>query len=660
MLVVVVGLVALLPLLATLQYRWIGQLSNGEVERLRSNLQTSAELFEKAVNHEIFPAQFAFRVSFTGSIDQIARELSLNYQYWASHASRPDLIDNIYWIDYDDNLVLHLFKFEPAAGTLEEEAWPAELLGWKNYFIERNKRQLEAYNPGLDETERMEALQKLSAGLMADSPAIPIPVSIDDELAPVDLLANLNATSSGRAGHTLLTLNKEYIDQIFFPELQQEFLNLEEDIDVLVVSNSEPEQIVYKSDPSLTLEQFENPDAETGIARFRGNRFTSASRLAFGYASLIDRDQMVADTLIGRVQRAWQPAINDSFIVESPELLTDFPLQAIIRLAKENEYDGELTAEDLLVALTNLTQEPTPEPAAAAAAPRPVENLDYAWTLRLRHKTGSLEASVAANRQRNLALSFGILLILGIATVMIFTYSRRAQQLADRQLSFVTRISHELRTPLSVIKSSAANLADGVVSNPSRMQKYGQLIGKESSRLTEMVEQILELAGVFSQKKVFDHQPTNIEELVEDALDVCKEVISEKEFEVEMSLAQDLPEIKGDARSLQVALSNLINNAVKYSNGNRWIGIRTEYASNGKGPEVLISVSDKGVGIPSEDLPYIFEDFYRGSTVRKAQIKGNGIGLSIVKKTMEAHNGRVTVQSEDHAGTTFTLHLPVK
>ena len=135
MLVVVVGLVALLPILAALQYRWIGQLSDGEVDRLRSNLQTSADLFGQAVNHEIFPAQFAFRVSFTGSLEQISRELSLNYQYWASHTSRPDIIENIYWINYDNDLNLHLYRFEPADGKLSEEAWPTELLGWKTYFI---------------------------------------------------------------------------------------------------------------------------------------------------------------------------------------------------------------------------------------------------------------------------------------------------------------------------------------------------------------------------------------------------------------------------------------------------------------------------------------------------------------------------------------------
>ena len=675
MLWVIIGLLALLPILAALQYHWIGQLTNNEVERLRTNLQTSADNFGHAVNREFFPAQFAFRVSFTGSLEQISRELSLNYQYWSSRVSRPDLIENIYWIDYGTDQTLELYRFEPAEGVLIEQPWPADLMGWKEYFIDRNRRQLEQYNPSLADQGNSDAFLEKGARLLATRPAIPIPVSIDSELSPADLFANLNATSSGRAGHTLLTLNVDYLKDTFFPEIKKEFFHVDDDVDLIIHSNSEQERIIFKSDPDLSLAMFEQPDAEADIARFRLNRFASASRLAFGYASLIDRDQLVADSIMGQVQRAWQPALRDSFIVESQELMTDFPLHAVIRLAQEDNYRGELTAEDLLVALTSLTEaqnssqetstantgNATSNPVAAQTSDAPQQAYpEHAWTVKIRHKTGSLEASVGANRRRNLILSFGILMILGVATVLIYTSSRRAQELADRQMSFVTGVSHELRTPLAVIKSAADNLADGVVSQPDRMQKYGQLIRKESARLTEMVEQVLELAGVLSNKKQMTREANTVDQLITDALDVCKESISENEFEVDLSLAKDLPQITGDPHALQVAISNLINNAMKYSNGNRWIGIRTLLHENGRGPEVQIQVSDKGVGIPPTDLPFIFEDFYRGPSVRKAQIKGNGIGLSIVKKTMDAHGGRVTVESEEANGSTFTLHLPVK
>lgn len=666
MLVVVIGLVTLLPILAALQFQWIGQLNDAEVDQLRANLQSSANLYAQALDHEIWPAQFAFRVSFTGSVDQIARELSLNYQYWSARVSRPDLVEDIYWIDYADDEHLRLYKFYPSSGILKHKEWPEDLLDWKRYFIERNRRQLEQYNPQISDDHAIEKLQQLSARLMAEQPAIPIPVSIDTDLASAELLANLNATSSGRAGFTLLTLNKEYLENTFFPELEEEFFAPDDDIDVLIVSKTDPEHIMYMSDPSLDANAFDNPDAETDIGRIRWNKFTSASRLAFGYASLIDRDQHVADSLIAQVQRAWQPAIKDSFLLESVDV-PDFPLQAIIRLAQEDDYDGALTAEDLLVALTSLTQteennqrssqQSTPVANTASNEASP----ENAWTLRIRHKTGSLETSVAANRRRNLVMSFGILLILGIATVLIYSSSRRAQELADRQMGFVTGVSHELRTPLSVIKSAADNLADGVVNNPDRMQKYGELIRKESSRLNEMVEQVLELAGVLSHKQSFAPKPLRVDDLIADALDACNESISEKVFTVDVSVEPDLPMVEADSRALQGAVCNLINNAIKYSNGSQWIGIKAGTGKNSKkNREIQISVSDKGRGIPQEDLPHIFEDFFRGEDVRNAQIKGNGIGLSIVKKTMELHGGRVSVESHVNQGTTFTLHLPAQ
>ncbi len=668
MLLVIIGLIALLPILAFLQYRWIGQLSDNEVERLRSNLQTSADLFSEAVNQEISPAQFAFRVSFTGSLEQISRELSLNYQYWSSRVARPDLIEQIYWVDYDDNQELSLYRFEPADGKLDMEPWPPHLAGWKAYFIERNQRQIESYNPqSAPDALSDEEFATRSALLMAETPAIPIPVSIDDELSTPELLANLNATSSGRAGHTLLTLNKDYLSQTFFPELQEEFFNVTDEVDLMIVSKSDPPNILYRSDSTLQITQFSTPDAESSVGRLRWNRFPSASRLAFGYASLIERDQMVADSLFGQVNRAWQPAIRDSFLMESPSsLLTDFPLQAIIRLAQEDDYKGDLTAEDLLVALTNLTQtaatEPSPSTPTSTTSSRTTPNPSpaHAWSLQLQHKTGSLAASVAANRWRNLGLSFGILLILGFAIVVIYISTRKAQWLADRQMSFVTGVSHELRTPLSVIKSAADNLADGVVHQPERMQKYGLLIRKETTRLTDMVEQILELAGVLSPDKTFKRESMLVPDLVHDALDACKESIESKDFKVDLTVAEHLPAVEGDKRSLHAALCNLINNAIKYSNGKRWLGVYTAVHKNGKGSEIQVSVSDKGIGIPQEDLPHIFEDFFRGPAVRAAQIKGNGIGLSIVKKTMEAHNGRVSVMPRPAGGTTFTLHLPLK
>lgn len=667
MLLAVIGLVALLPILAYLQYNWIGKLSESEVTRMRSTLQTSAQQLGQAIDHEIYPAQWAFRVSFTRSIDEVERQLRRNYRNWASRSTRPELIENIYWVDYDDQHKLRLHRFDTVLGELQEEPWPEDLGNWRTFFIERNRRQLEQYNPRLvSETYAASTpsdFLSLSALLMAERPAIPIPVSIDSDLASEDLLANLNATSSGQAGHTLLTFDKTYLTETFLPELRKELIcRQEQDVDMLVVSNADSNLVIYRSDPKLTLSQFENPDAKQDIARFRWMSFTPASSIAFGYASLMDRDDGIADSLKTQAQRALEPAVRDSFLTDTSPLGTDFPLQAIIRLAEEEEYRGELTAEHLLTALTTLQH----QAGASVASSKQVKNVNeaetpprHAWTVLLRHRMGSLEASVQANQRRNLFLSFGILLMLGFASVMIFTSSRRARLLADHQMNFVTGVSHELRTPLTVIRSAADNLADGVVQGTDRIQKYGLLISREGKRLSDMVEQIMELAGIQSGKKEYQFQPISPKDLIEHSLSGWRDTIASKDFIVSEKIDNDLPQITGDAKALELTISNLINNALKYSNGSRWIGISAEVAQNGRDPELRISVADKGKGIPPEELPHIFDQFYRGQEVQKAQIHGNGIGLSIVKSTIEAHGGRITVDSKQGQGSTFVLHFPL-
>lgn len=665
----VIGLVALLPILAWLQYNWIGKLSESEVNRMRATLQTSAQQFGQAIDHEIYPAQWAFRVSFTRSLDEVERQLRRNYRNWASRSTRPELIENIYWVDYDAQHQLRLHRFDTTQGILIEEAWPEDLGNWRTFFIERNRRQLEQYNPRLvSEAYHSSTPQdflNLSATLMATRPAIPIPVSIDSDLASEELLANLNATSSGQAGHTLLTLDKTYLTETFLPELRKELIcRQEQDVDVLVVSNADSNLVIYRSNPDLTLEQFEKPDAKQDIGRFRWMSFTPASSIAFGYASLMDRDDGIADSLKTQAQRALEPAVRDSFLADTSPLGTDFPLQAIIRLAEEEEYRGELTAEHLLTALTTL-QHQAKVPASSgkevanvkeAALPSPPR---HAWTVLLRHRMGSLEASVQSNQRRNLFLSFGILLMLGVASVMIFASSQRARLLADRQMNFVTGVSHELRTPLTVIRSAADNLADGVVTGEDRTQKYGQLISREGKRLSDMVEQIMELAGIQSGKNEYQFQPLSPRKLIDRSLSGWRDTIASKAFTVSEKIDSDLPPINGDAKALELTISNLINNAIKYSNGNRWIEIAARVAQNGRGPELRISVADKGKGIASEELPHIFDQFYRGQEVQKAQIHGNGIGLSIVKSTIEAHGGRISVDSKPGQGSTFTLHFPI-
>ena len=280
------------------------------------------------------------------------------------------------------------------------------------------------------------------------------------------------------------------------------------------------------------------------------------------------------------------------------------------------------------------------------------------WLLEVRHPSGSLEAAVAGARRRNLAISLAITALLGAVGVLMVVSTRRAQRLARQQMDFVASVSHELRTPLTAMRSAGQNLADGIVNDPERVKNYGALIEREGRRLTEMVSRVLAFAGIRSGQPTYRMHPVAVRELIDGVLSDSRWVLEEKRFEVEAHVAADLPAVRGDSSALRQALSNLVDNAMKYGAAARWIGVRAEAAATERGDEVAIAVSDGGPGIRRSDLAHLFEPFFRGSDAQVAATPGSGLGLAVVRSIVEAHGGRITVSSAPGRGSTFTIHLP--
>jgi signal transduction histidine kinase len=293
------------------------------------------------------------------------------------------------------------------------------------------------------------------------------------------------------------------------------------------------------------------------------------------------------------------------------------------------------------------------ETSVATAASRGASSAPK-WRLIVTHPSGSLEAAVGKVRRRNLIVSSSILAILGVSIGVLVVSTRRAQDLARQQMEFVAAVSHELRTPLAVIRSAADNLADGVVHEDPQVRRYGALVRGEGLRLTEMVEQILELAGIHSGQRGFALVPVAVTPLVRDVVDSFATLIEEAGLAVEYDLADSLPPVAGDEQALRRVFQNLVGNAIKYGARGAWIGLRARAA----GREVQITVADRGIGIEAAEQPRIFEPFYRAPGVIAAQIHGAGLGLSLVQRIVEAHGGRITLRSAPGSGSEFTVHLP--
>ncbi len=278
--------------------------------------------------------------------------------------------------------------------------------------------------------------------------------------------------------------------------------------------------------------------------------------------------------------------------------------------------------------------------------------------IHVRHHDGSLETAVNRNRMRSLAISFSVLVLLGSSVVFLLISAGRAQRLAQQQMEFVAGVSHELRTPLAVLKAAGENLADGVIRERERAQQYGDLIKKEVTRLSEMVEKALTYAGIQSGRLAYELQPTHIGTVIEEAVAKMQRLIVNDDAVINVETEPGLPEILGDADALQSAIENLTLNAVKYSGGKIRIGVDARRTMRGRASFVQITVTDKGMGIAREDIGNVFKPFYRARNAVDGQIQGNGLGLSITKHIIDAHRGRITVTSTLNAGSTFTILLP--
>jgi signal transduction histidine kinase len=279
-------------------------------------------------------------------------------------------------------------------------------------------------------------------------------------------------------------------------------------------------------------------------------------------------------------------------------------------------------------------------------------------TLSLGYAAGRVDQLVANLRRRNAALAFGILVLLGGAMGVLVVAVRRTQALADRRRQFMASVSHELRTPLAVIASAAENLRDGTVDGGERVREYGAMIHEESKRLHSMVDDVLRLAAGEDLEEGMHLEPLDVRDVVDAALDSFEPEIRARGGRVERSDPSEAPLVTADARALRHAVENVVGNALKYGGEPPQISIRVARVDGPGGCEVHVAVEDRGMGIPADELDHVFDPFFRGREAMKRQIRGAGLGLSLVARVLRAHGGRVTVDSTPGRGTCITLRLP--
>jgi two-component system, OmpR family, phosphate regulon sensor histidine kinase PhoR len=246
---------------------------------------------------------------------------------------------------------------------------------------------------------------------------------------------------------------------------------------------------------------------------------------------------------------------------------------------------------------------------------------------------------------------FYVILVLGVIFTGRTLY--REARLSRMKTDFVSLMSHELRTPMTSIRMFIEMLATHRVRDEAQMNTVVELLSKETVRLSSMIESVLDWARIESGRKEYQTQHIAVDELIATAVAAFRTGHLDAAYTLNV---QSLPgaRVHVDTEAIGGALLNLLNNAFKYTNENKIISLRAARKRN----TILIKVEDNGIGIAKSDLRKIFERFYRADSLLSRSTEGTGLGLSIARRIVEAHKGKMSVESRLGKGSTFTIHLP--
>jgi len=604
---------AVLVLLAVLQYRWSLEISRAERTRIETSLTNSVSQFRQEFYRELTQVSTAFRSDPSATPGDFWSGYADRYQEWARTAARPDLVANVFvWQAAGGRLM----QLNPADGDFNSVNWPARFADLRTRF-ETEARQNPGPGAGGPPEPAPPEMRGFAWTLEERIPALVRPVFSFNNgnfgQSPWRRGPGAPGPSAGAPpvpprimmGFVIVEINRAALDRLLGELAQRYFAGPDGFIyNVLVLGGAPDNSIIYRSDAQLSASSLNPPDA---------------------------RAVLIAPT----------PAENRA-IEGTP------PRGPVIMRRRGGRMGGNgpgsfrarMGGESMPMRARGSLIMPS-----AAEAP---------WQLLARHKGGSLEAVVAADWRRNLFLSFGVLALLAVSMALIMVSAQRARRLAQLQMEFVAGVSHELRTPVAVICSAADNLAEGFVGAKDQVKEYGVVIRNEGRRLAGMIEQILRFAAGQSRRPSYELGPVPVSEAIDRVLANVAALPQAEGFTVEREIGADLPPVLADSIALTHCLENLILNALKYGGEARWARVRAERTDSGR---VRITVEDRGEGIDPSDLPHIFEPFYRGKAALAAQIHGAGLGLSLARDMAEGMRGRLEASSERGQGSTFTLEL---
>ena len=289
---------------------------------------------------------------------------------------------------------------------------------------------------------------------------------------------------------------------------------------------------------------------------------------------------------------------------------------------------------------------------------RPFETTLYEWRLFATLTTAEeLNESVEQRKKLEQILVAASFLVVVAGVIIVMIAAERERRLAKLKSEFVANVSHELKTPLSLVRMFSELLSTGRARDDAKRQQYLSIIVRESERLSALIENVLDFARVERGKAAYHFEEGNVGDVVTRAVDAYRYRLEHEELEVRLSIEPGLPNTMLDDRAVELALVNLMDNAVKYAKEGKTVdvGVRMRGART-----IEVSVTDRGPRIPRVEQRLVFDRFMRGERARDKRVRGSGIGLALVQHIAKSHKGKAWVESEPGKGASFFLSLPVR
>ncbi|MCB9933325.1 MAG: hypothetical protein H6841_07885 [Planctomycetes bacterium] len=247
--------------------------------------------------------------------------------------------------------------------------------------------------------------------------------------------------------------------------------------------------------------------------------------------------------------------------------------------------------------------------------------------------------------------------IVASATLMVVHMILRESSEARKKVDFVSNVTHELKTPLTSIRMFVETLKLGRVKNPEQVNACLDTIMTETDRLGALIDHVLSFSKVENQVKKYNFQLANLPQVVRDTIGLFRAQMSGQDGEIRLKVLPGVPsEATFDKDAIREVVLNLLSNAIKYSGDDKFVTVLVGVDRN----DLFVEIADRGVGIPPEDQARIFEKFYRVDQALSRKVDGTGLGLAICKEIVQAHDGRITVESMWGKGSRFTVYIPYK